>query len=129
MFWYIQQILHVVSKIGFHCKIYAAASFAVMLLLSGFCHVPWSLMLAYHLWTILCLYKYNWRPPWGRDRITSNHGFNKTNNKRISEDQMAMFPTLQKHMEELRQKSREDRQKNEERYVSSKSKPKNWDDS
>jgi len=47
------------------------------------------------------------------------------NNERIFEDQMAMFPTLQKHMEEIRQRSKKDCQKNEERCASSNRKTKN----
>jgi len=37
-----------------------------------------------------------------------------TNNDRIPEDEIAMFQALQKQMEEIRQKSIKDRQKNEE---------------
>ena len=37
--------------------------------------------LSYYL-GLLCLYKYNWRPPWDRDRVkASNNGFDKTNDE------------------------------------------------
>jgi len=31
---------------------------------------------------LLCLYKYSWRLPWGRDKVkASNNGFNETDEK------------------------------------------------